>query len=264
MNNSMPTVIVVLFLAGGLAGTLAGAGADQDDAFKETVATEEDPRALYDRFTTAEDWRESQAAGRQLVALGKEGKKLLLRGAEHDEDAAVRRRCWEVLIRDFASDERMLAILANDGLADDDRAIRYMAAFHLGDEKVYGAFRRLRNVIGDPEQDEMTRYAAAKSLAELGDPEGLPLLYDGLGSDWYMPRYLSNLGIRALTGKDLNEFDYDYSEGAFVSGGVEARTHRRPIEDAERRARRHTAIAAYCRWLKGERPELYKHLEGTF
>ena len=110
-------------------------------------------------------------------------------------------------------------------------------------------------------QSSHIRYACAKSLAELGKQDVIVTLYDGLGNDRYMPRHLCNMGIKALTGRDLNEFNYNYGEGAMVSGGVEYRFARRPILDAENKASRFRAIAEYCGWLRDEKPEVYALLD---
>lgn len=218
------------------------------------------PADAYGRLVEAEHWRDAQAAGEALLEFGDAALPLLLGGAERHEDDAIRRRCYELVMRAFPVNPRAVRIITNDGLADGSQTIRYMCAFHLGEHRIYGSFRRLERVMGDPENTLLTRLGAAKSLGELGEPGALPLLYDGLASDDFMPRYLANLGIKALTGRDLGAFDYDHAEGAYVSGGLEAKRQRRPIEDAETRARRHTAIAAWARWLRDERPELYKHL----
>jgi hypothetical protein len=76
-----------------------------------------------------------------------------------------------------------------------------------------------------------------------------------------MPRYMGNLGAKALAGKDLNDFNgYEYGEGAFVSGGNEYRTVHMPIDYHQKVAKRHQAIANYCTWLQEKRPEIFKHL----
>jgi hypothetical protein len=111
---------------------------------------------------------------------------------------------------------------------------------------------------------EWERFAAAKSLAELGEADVLRVLYEAIESDWYMHRYMGNLGLKGLTGKDLNDFEkYDWSEGAFVSGGREAVPMFDAIEQSEKRAKRYSAMAAYFKWLKAEKPEIYKHVEPT-
>jgi hypothetical protein len=78
-------------------------------------------------------------------------------------------------------------------------------------------------------------------------------------------RRQGNVGLKALTGRDLNDFaEYDYSEGAIVSGGREAERMFDAVEHATRRAQRYAAMTAYFTWLKAERPELYKHVSPTW
>ncbi len=64
-------------------------------------------------------------------------------------------------------------------------------------------------------------------------------LWSGLGSDDPYTRYLSNLGARGLTGKDLSEFEYKGPwEGAFVSGPVVGTAQGQPIMKAQKRVER--------------------------
>lgn len=106
----------------------------------------------------------------------------------------------------------------------------------------------------------------AKSLAQLGETDVIQTLYFGAESDRYMERYQANVGLKSLSGRDLNDFadetdGYQWSEGAFVSGGNEYRRMLQPIVDAELKASRYTALAAWARWLKVERSELYAELD---
>ena len=81
-------------------------------------------------------------------------------------------------------------------------------------------------------------------------------------SQSYMTRYMANTGAKALTGKNLNDFGgYKYSEGAFVSGGVEATLlNVHPVGAHQMWAKRHQAIADFCSWLERDRPDIFKHL----
>lgn len=221
-------------------------------------------RQVFQQLESAKDWRVAKKASDLLAKTGPEAMDVVRREAERHKDAKVRKACYEILIQAYSDDERVRKAIVNSGLADADSGVRYLCAFNAGSLKIYPAFRRLRVLISSDESDAQVRCAAAKSLAELGEANALPILYEALGSDRYMQRYMANLGIKALTGKDLNEFDYDYHEGAFVSGGKEAVFARRPIDDAKRKAGRFRAIAAYCTWLQKEHPELYKHLDGSF
>ena len=72
---------------------------------------------------------------------------------------------------------------------------------------------------------------------------------------------MANIGIEALSGKDLDDFgEYNYHEGTFVSGGVEYQRAFDAASVSAQKAKRYQALAAYCKWLQAERPELYKHL----
>ena len=88
------------------------------------------------------------------------------------------------------------------------------------------------------------------------------MLYKGLGSDHHYTRYLSNIGIKALAGKDLTSFGYGgpWEEDA-VSGPVVIRTMGHPIKKAENKLERWKAIVAFLKWLKADRPKLFRRLE---
>lgn len=117
----------------------------------------------------------------------------------------------------------------------------------------------------DPKQPEYVRHAAAKSLAELGEPDVIKQLVEMMQNDRFMARHMGNLGAKALTGRNLEDFnDYKYGEGAFVSGGVEASFDVAPEHYHSLVAKRHQALADYCSWLAKERPEIYKHIGVTW
>jgi hypothetical protein len=103
---------------------------------------------------------------------------------------------------------------------------------------------------------------AAKSLAQLGNADVIRTLYWSAGSDRAMERLQANAGLKALSGRSLKDFEgYDPHEGAFISAGIEARGMLAPIEDAEKKAKRFAAVAAFCRWLKAEKPSLWAELD---
>ena len=105
------------------------------------------------------------------------------------------------------------------------------------------------------------RQILAKSLAQLGEADVLRTLYTAVADDAFMPRYVGNIGLKALSGKSLEDFEgYHYAEGAVVIGGIECKTEVDAITSAEKKAQRFQAAAAYFRWLKTERPELYKNV----
>jgi len=168
----------------------------------------------------ATDWPAELAARRELIALGDPVVRTLRHELGETEDARVRRACYEILGESFAKDEQAVRLLADGGLFDKDDGIRYGAAFRLGDLKAYRAHRRLRLVMGDVKAPDFLRLAAAKSLAQLGEPDALPFLCKGATADDYMSRYMAGIGLKALSGKNLDDFEgYQFGEGAYVSGG---------------------------------------------
>ncbi len=210
------------------------------------------------------NWPAEQAARQQLVALGEPVVRTLQRELATIDDARVRRACYDILCASFAQDERTPAILVA-GLGDKDDGIRYVTAFQLGTLKAYAAHRQLQVVADDTKESTDVRLAAAKSLAELGESHSLRLLYQGATADRYMERYMASIGLKALSGKNLDDFGgYSYAEGCFVSSGLEISVPFDALQEAERKANRFAAAVAYFGWLKAERPDLYKHLTPSF
>ena len=151
------------------------------------------------------------------------------------------------------------------GLESTNSAIRYESQFHAGTQQWAAAAPVLWSQMTDRNSDEWTRFVAAKSLGELGDARALRVLVEAVQHDRYMPRYFGNTGLKALCGKDLTDFGYEYGEGAFVSGGREATMlNPDPLSVADIKAKRFTALRDFLRWLQKEKPELYDGLETRF
>ena len=98
---------------------------------------------------------------------------------------------------------------------------RYQCAFLLGDLKVHRAERALRAALegATGKDDEFFRYTVSKSLAQLGeaDVQVLRNLFAAVSDDSFMSRHIGNIGLKALSGKNLEDFEgYHYAEGAFV------------------------------------------------
>ncbi len=162
----------------------------------------------------------------------------------------------------FANDERAVDTLVRFGLRDQNAQVRYQCAFVLGDLKVHSANGALRAALkaATGKDDEFLRFTLSKSLAQLGEADVLPTLFAAVSDDSFMSRHVGNIGLKALSGKNLEDFDgYHYAEGAFVSGGIEASFPFDAIASAEPKAQRFQAATAYFKWLKAERPDLYKH-----
>jgi hypothetical protein len=259
-NQRIAIAVIVLGFAPCAVASVFG-----DEEETTPVPAAANPATLFDKLANAKGWRERDAAASELGSLGDRALNTIVRGASNNEDAEVRKACYELLSKQFINHRWAGETMATTGLLDSDQEIRYICAFDLGTKKIYAAHRRLRTLMNDKSASDRARLAAAKSLAELGEPDVMPRLYRALSSDHYMDRYMANIGIKALSGKDLNDFNgYEYGEGAFVSGGVETLHDEAPEDTAEKLAKRYMAIASFCKWLREQHPELYKHLEWGF
>jgi hypothetical protein len=211
--------------------------------------------------STHTDWPAEADARKELASLGHVVVPKLTEAARAHSEARVRRSCYELLTTSFAEDERTVDTLIGNGLLDQDAGIRYHCAFLLGDLKVQRAGQALQRAFegATGKDDQLLRYTLAKSLAQLGRADVLSALYAAVSDDAFLPRHIGNIGLKGLSGKNLEDFEgYHYAEGAFVVGGHELTTPFDALTSAERKAGRFRAAAAYFQWLKGERPELYK------
>lgn len=231
----------------------------------ESKVEHKDALKLFREFVEAteknhrKDSKDLYVALVRLNEMSKVALPLLLDGASHENDK-VRERCHYALWKDFATEPAAINLfirsLKEAGSSDFTNKIRYRCVFNMGTHKIKRAAEVLRHIY---ENDKDLRLTAAKSLAELGYTDGFLTLYDNLGSDRYMPRYQANIGIKALTGKDLNNFaGYSWREHAHVSGGHEIilSGRSRSIGMAEDKANRYRAIVDFRKWLNKEKPKL--------
>jgi hypothetical protein len=222
-------------------------------------------QAAFDKLVRAcvgTDWPAELVARGELVALYPKALPKLIESAQHHEEARVRRSCYQLLTDAYAKDERAIGTAVRRGLGDRDPAVRYHCASLLGDLKVADAAQDLRAALkgATGEDEEFFRFTVSKSLAQLGEADVLPELYDAVSDDSYMARHVGNIGLKALSGKDLEDFEgYHYAEGALVIGGIELLTLSDAITSAEEKAHRFQAATAYFKWLKAERPEVYRY-----
>jgi hypothetical protein len=234
-----------------------------DDAVKPSPAA---VQAAFDAFVQAAsqtNWPAELEARNRLLCLGPEIVPRLLDAARVHADSRVRRSCFDLLTRSFASDERTADTLLRDGLHDQDAGIRYQSAFGLGDFKIQRAEPALRAAFvgATGKDDQFIRYTLAKSLAQLGKADVLPVLIAAVSENDFMSRHVGNIGLKALSGKSLEDFGgYSYGEGAFVSGGMEFMVPFDPVVSVDRKVARFQAAKAYLEWLKTERPELFGSL----
>lgn len=247
-----------LFLASGFSG-----GSLADEAVKSPT---DKVNAAFVKFVHAAsqtDWPAELEARNALLSLGPEIVPKLTDAARVHGDTRVRRSCYDLLTRSFAGDERTADTLLNHGLHDQDGRIRYESAFYLGDFKIQRAEPALRVALAEAtgKGDQFIRFTLAKSLAQLGQTDVLPVLIAAVSENHYMSRHVGNIGLKGLTGRSLDDFGgYTYGEGAWVSGGVEMMMPFDPVGSVERQAARFQAAKAYLAWLKTERPELYSSL----
>jgi hypothetical protein len=250
--------LAVLSLLGSL--TLGAVPSD------EPVSPPAEPvQAAFDKLVRAcvgTDWPAELVARGELTALYPKALPKLIESAQHHEEARVRRSCYQLLTDAYAKDERAIGMAVRRGLGDQDPAVRYHCAFLLGDLKVADAAQDLRVVFEatSGKDNELLRFTLAKSLAQLGQADVLPVLFAAVTDDSFMPRHVGNIGLRALSGRSLEDFEgYHLGEGAFVTGGHELMIPFDAITTAEKKLRRLQATTAYFKWLKTERPELYRH-----
>ena len=222
-------------------------------------ASQKDIQKAYTELTLADHWRKARAASDKLSTFGEAALPTILEGAKN-EKKMVKEYCYEILRSKFPKHDKSIQAII-DGLNDNNPKISYPCAFHLGVHHIVKAKKALKTSLKDKSKDVLTRYAAAKSLAELGEQEVMTMLYEGLGSEHHYTRYLSNIGIKALSGKDLTDFGYeDPWEGASVLGGVVGLSKSDPIVRAKRIVRRWQAIVLFLEWLKKEKPELFERI----
>jgi hypothetical protein len=251
---------MLLLATGSAAGLLSPQRLSVAEESSEPAVKPLSTRELAKRFAEASDRDEQRALREQLIAAGERVINDVYRQADKNENPRVRLRCYQLLSEEFGDTVNVHERLARDGLRDPNDDIRYHCAFAVGPLKIYAGHRNLRRLMDDPKQPEHIRQAATKSLAELGEPDVIKRLVEMMQQDRFMPRHMGNLGAKALTGRNLEDFnDYKYGEGAFVSG-VEYSIDVAPEQYHTMVAKRHQAIADYCKWLAKERPEVYKHI----
>jgi HEAT repeat protein len=247
----MKPIVTILSLVFGLAFATAPGPDPVQTAFDKLVDA-----------ATKTDWPAESAARKELTTLGPKALPKLTDAAQSHAEVRVRRACYELLTGPFANDPTAIDTAIQFGLHDQDAKIRYECAFLLGDLKVHRAAGPLRAALdaATGNDAEFLRFTLSKSLAQLGEGDVLPTLFAAVSDDSYMARYVGNIGLKALSGKNLEDFEgYHYPEGAYVIGGQELATGFDAIAAAEKKVERFRAATAYFKWLKSERPELYKY-----
>jgi PBS lyase HEAT-like repeat len=221
--------------------------------------------AVTDRFVRATHWRDRDAVGKELATFGESAAAATLAVLQSTDDQKLERDAFQWLRKYQPTHSLTKDFVLTEGLTSTNFSVRYESLWHVGEQHWAEARDQLFQQMQDYHGEAYFRFVAAKSLAELGDRRCLRTLIEAVQNDRYMPRHFGNLGLKAITGKSLSDFGYDYGEGAFVSGGNEARMlNPDPLETAETLARRHTACRDYLKWLHDEQPELYATMVTRF
>ncbi|MCP3914155.1 MAG: hypothetical protein GY711_01200 [bacterium] len=247
----------LLFLAASCAVPVRHAATAQDPT--PPVTAQDRVAKAFAELVAADRWGDRAEARDRLIKFGEDALDVVIDGAKHESEK-VRKMCHEILREHYPTDERSLPVFL-DGL-EDTPAVLHPSAFHFGRHRIDAGHNALVVLLQRKELDAGTRYAAAKSLGELGDARVTVMLWNGLGSDKGMTRYLAGLGMKGLAGKSLEDFGYEGPwEGGDVSGGCERIAQGRPIRKAQKRADRWRLVVRFTRWLQAERPELFRELE---
>jgi hypothetical protein len=219
-------------------------------------------QVAFEKFVNAASRADRPAeleAREALVSLGPDVVPKLTKAARGHSEPHVRRSCYELLMRSFADDERTADALIQHGMVDENPGIRYYSAASLGELRDQQAEPTLRAALERAnEKRDPIRFTLAVALARHGKADVLPVLIDAVSDEAYAWRDAGNAGLKVLSGKSLEDFDgYDCREGAWTSGGTFSMPLD-PLTSAERKAGRFQAATAYLKWLKAERPELYR------
>ncbi len=230
------------------------------------AAVSRETRTLAEEYRTASHWRERSAVAKKLQPRGDEAVTVWLHLLEQEPDDDRRHADVFCHLRtQFPDSPRLRGYILRCGLNSTNSAIQYESQFHVGTQNWQAAAPVLWQQMIDRHQTDWTRFVAAKSLGEMGDPRALAMLIQAVQNERYMPRHFGNIGLKALCGKNLTDFGYEYGEGAFVSGGVEATMlNPDPLVEADRKAKRFTALRDFLQWLQKEKPEWYDELVTRF
>lgn len=211
-------------------------------------------------FQAADRWQARAELAPRIHDLGEEAAVVWLQLVEQGATSQVRRDALTRFRQQFPTHPRLKEFALRAGLVSSEASIRYECQFHAGVQRWEAARETLWRQLVDGSTDEQTRNVAAKSLGELGDHRAIGRLIQAVQHDRFYPRYFGNLGLKGLCGKDLTDFGYDYAEGAFVSVVELTDLNPDPLFEADRRAKRFTALREFLKWLQAERPELYASL----
>lgn len=226
----------------------------------------DDVRLATEKFQQADHWRDRSDRGKELVPLGEPAVAAMLVVLRSGDNQRLRRDALQWLRKQHPTQADVKDFILTEGLTSSDFTIRYESLWHVGEHRWTEAREALFKQMRYDHNEDWHRFVAAKSLGELGDTRALRTLIEAAQHDRYMPRHFGNIGLKALTGKSLDDFgNYNYGEGAFVSGGREAMLmNPDPLASATTLAQRYAASRDFLQWLQTERPMLYETLVTRF
>ncbi len=261
----MPATWATILILSGLTAANDEPPVSADLAVKWAALSAES-RVLAEEYRTVPHWRERSALAKQMKGRGEEAVTVWLSLLQQEPDERPQHRdAFYFLRTQFPDHPRLREYILRWGLTSANPSVLYESQFHAGTQHWTEATPMLWQQMTDRTATDWTRFVAAKSLGEFGDARSLGVLIEAVQNERYMPRHFGNLGLKALCGKNLTDFGYEYGEGAFVSGGVEARmANPDPFVEADRKAKRFTALRDFLQWLQKEKPELYDGLVTRF
>ncbi len=209
---------------------------------------------------------QAKNAWETLLKQGDHGALALISLSRSTQNKGLRSAVIGTLCATFGSYPWVKEYILTEGLHSSESFIGYTCLYCVGEQRWDEAHNLLLAKMQGRHEEDQHRFAAAKSLAQLGDLRSLPTLIEAaLHRDYYYSRRCGNIGLAALTGKSLNDFNYQDREGVNLSGGVEIRDGRfDAVKELKTRLRRHAACHEYLKWLQEERPALYAALAENF
>lgn len=261
------SMLVLLFLAVGVdQGSSATEPPVSADLAVKWAGLSPESQKLAEEYRAAGHWRKRSDVAKSWKDRGDEAVTVMLHLLQQEsDDQRMHADVFYHLRSQFPDHPRLREYVLRCGLDSNNSAIRYESQFHAGTQQWTAAGPVLFQQMTDRSNDEWTRFVAAKSLGEFGDVRALRVLIEAVQNERYMPRHFGNIGLKALCGKNLTDFGYEYGEGAFVSGGRESiMLNPDPLTEADLKAKRYTALRDFLAWLQKEKPELYDGLVTRF
>ena len=208
---------------------------------------------------------QAKTAWEKLLQRGDPGVMVFIWLSRNSEHRILRSSSTRALCGSFASHPQAKEFILTEGLHSYQSDARFTCLYCVGECRWGEARDVLFDQMQDRQGEDLHRFAAAKSLAQFGDIRSLPTLVEAALHKSYYPRHCGNVGLAALTGKSLNDFDYQDQEGSSLLWGVVIHNGRfDAVKELETRIARYTACRDYLQWLRNERPELYATFPNGF